>query len=514
MLTLRNITIWRGSRTLLALGFGLTLSACAVGPDYQRPTAPTSRDYAPTATPQATVSASGSGGNAQRLVQDMDIPGQWWTLFHSAPLNALIDDALRHNADAEAAQAALQAAWENVRAQRGAFFPEVEASVDPTRQKIAHVLASPAASGATFYNLTTAQVSVSYAPDVWGGNRRQMESLVALANAQRFQLEATYLTLTSNLVNAAIQEASLRAQIDATRSIIADQERIMTTLQRQQALGDASEAAIAAQQAALEQSRATLPPLEKQLAQQRDLLAALSGRMPSDAIDARFTLDALQLPAELPLSLPARLVEQRPDVRMADEQLHAASAQIGVAIANRLPNVQITAAIGSATTQASSLLSTGTGFWNLGAAITAPLFNGGALKHKQRAAEATYRQSAAQYRSTVISAVQNVADVLHAVQSDAAALASAELADRAAARSLAIAQKQLALGDISEVAMLSAEQTWRQTEIALAQVRANRYADTAALFQALGGGWWNRDDLHPEHMTGAPVTTATSDHHR
>lgn len=490
-----KITTRRAGHTLFGLGIGLLLSACAVGPNYQRPAAPATHDYAPTAQPQTTAAAPGPGGNAQQLVQNMDIPGQWWTLFHSEPLNALIDDALKRNADAEVAQAALQVAWENVRAQRGAYFPEVDASVDPTRQKIAHVLASPAESGATFYSLTTAQVSVSYSPDLWGGNRRQVESLVAQANAQRFQLEATYLTLTTNLVNAAIQEASLRAQIDATRSIVADQQKIMATLQHQQALGDASEAAVAAQLAALEQSRATLPPLEKQLAQQRDLLAALSGRMPSEAMDARFTLDALRLPTALPLSLPARLVEQRPDVRMADEQLHAASAQVGVAIANRLPNVQISANIGSAAERASSLLTTGTGFWSLGASITAPLFDGGTLKHKQRAAEATYRQSAAQYRSTVIDAVQNVADVLHAVQSDAAALASAELADRAAAHSLAIAQQQLALGDISEVVMLNAEQTWRQAEIALAQARANRYADTVALFQALGGGWWNRHDV-------------------
>ncbi|WP_449426721.1 efflux transporter outer membrane subunit [Rhodanobacter umsongensis] len=496
---MHDITTLHGKRVLLALGIGLMLSACAVGPNYQRPAAPVAHGYVadddPAATPQATAAAPGPGGNAQQLVRGMDIPGQWWRLFHSEPLNALIDDALKHNADAEAAQAALQAAWENVRAQRGAFFPSVDAGVDPTRQKTGTVLSSGVASNSTLYSLTTAQVSVSYSPDLWGGNRRQVESLVAQANAQRLQLEATYLTLTSNLVNAAIQEASLRAQIDATRGIIADQERIMATLQRRQALGDASEADVAAQLAALEQSRATLPPLEKQLAQQRDLLAALSGRMPSDAIDARFTLDALQLPAELPLSLPARLVEQRPDVRMADEQLHAASAQVGVAIANRLPNVQITAAIGSAAERASSLLDTGTGFWNLGANLVAPLFDGGTLKHRQRAAEATYRQSAAQYRSTVIDAVQNVADVLHAVQSDAAALGSAERAERAAARSLAIARRQLALGDLSELAMLNAEQTWRQADITLAQARTNRYADTVALFQALGGGWWNRHDV-------------------
>ena len=493
----RKISPRRAGRTVLAASIALLLTACAVGPNYQRPAAPVAHDYAPTALPKTTAAATGPGGNAQHLVQDMDIPGQWWTLFRSEPLNALIEDALKHNVDAEAAQASLQVAWENVRAQRGAYFPSVDASVDPTRQKTGSVLSSGLASNSMLYSLTTAQVSVAYSPDLWGGNRRQVESLVAQANAQRFQLEATYLTLTSNLVNAAIQEASLRAQIDATRQIIDDQQRIMVMLQRQFTLGDAPEAAVAAQQAALEQSRATLPPLEKQLAQQRDLLAALSGRMPSDTIDARFTLDALQLPGDLPLSLPARLVEQRPDVRMADEQLHAASAQIGVAIANRLPNVQISANIGSAAAQASSLLSTGTGFWNIGADITAPLFDGGTLKHKQRAAEATYRQSAAQYRSTVIDAVQNVADVLHAVQSDAAALASADLADRAAARSLAIARQQLKLGDISELVMLNAEQTWRQTEITLAQARANRYADTAALFQALGGGWWNRHDVAP-----------------
>jgi NodT family efflux transporter outer membrane factor (OMF) lipoprotein len=338
-IALHKLNSRRAGHSLLGVAIGLLLTACAVGPNYQRPQAPATHDYAPTALPKTTAAATGPGGNAQQLVQDMDIPGQWWTLFRSEPLNALIDDALKHNADTQAAQAALQVAWENVRAQRGAFFPSVDASVNPTRQKTGTVLSSGLASNSTLYSLTTAQVSVSYSPDLWGGNRRQVESLVAQANAQRFQLEATYLTLTTNLVNAAIQEASLRAQIDATRRIIDDQERIMATLQRQLALGDAAEAAVAAQQAALEQSRATLPPLEKQLAQQRDLLAALSGRMPSDTIDARFTLDALKLPGDLPLSLPARLVEQRPDVRMADEQLHAASAQVGVAIANRLPNV-------------------------------------------------------------------------------------------------------------------------------------------------------------------------------
>lgn len=471
------------------------LGGCAVGPDYHRPDAPKAEGYASTPQMETTTATDVRGGQAQRLVKSMDIPGQWWTLFHSDPLNALIDDALKHNPDVEAAHAGLQAAWESVYAQRGAYFPTVGAGVNPTRQKLSKDVSSALVSNESLYNLTTAQVSVSYVPDFWGGNRRQVESLAAQANAQRFQLEATYLTLTSNLVNAAIEEASLRAQIQATQKIIDGQARIFGTLRRQQTLGDVAEATVEAQEAALEQSRATLPPLEKQLSQQRDLLAALTGRMPDEYIDAQFQLEDLQLPVELPLSLPAQLVEQRPDVRAADEQLHAASAAVGVAIANRLPNVQIDAALGSASEKTSSLFTTGTGFWSLGASVTQPLFDGGALKHKQRGAEASYRQAAAQYRGTVISAAQEVADVLHAIQSDADALKAAERAERAAARSQDIAQRQLSLGDISESTMLTTELAWQQSSIALVQAKAARFADTVALFQALGGGWWNRHDV-------------------
>jgi NodT family efflux transporter outer membrane factor (OMF) lipoprotein len=485
----------RIKNTVLALSIGVLLAGCAVGPDYQRPAVPAGSSYAPTALPQNTASANGAGGNAQQFVRDMDIPGQWWVLFRSAPLNALIDDALKQNPDVGAAQAALQVAEENVRAQRGAYFPTVSAGVDPTRQSTGSVLSSGVASNSTLYNLTTAQLSISYSPDLWGGNRRQVESLVALADAQRFELEATYLTLTSNLVNAAIGEASLRAQIAATQDIVDSQSKIRDSFHRQWSLGNVAESDMAAQDAATEQALATLPPLQKQLAQQRDLLAALSGRAPEQELDAHFDLNTLQLPAVLPLTLPARLVEQRPDVRAADAQLHAACAQIGVAFANRLPNIQISANVGSAAEQVHNLFGSGGGFWNIGTAITAPIFDGGTLKHKQRAAEASYRQAAEQYRSTVLSALQNVADALHAVQSDAQALAAIARAEQAAARSLSIAQRQLSLGDISSVSLLNAQVTYRQAELALIQARANRYADAVALFQALGGGWWNRHDV-------------------
>jgi NodT family efflux transporter outer membrane factor (OMF) lipoprotein len=495
MNAIKNIPLWRASRGALAFGICFALSACAVGPNYHRPAAPTAQTYAPTPIAQTTPSVPGLGGNTQQFVQGMDIPGQWWTLFHSKPLNGLIDDSIKHNPDLAAAQQALVSAVESVKAQRGAYYPQVSASVDPTRQKVGDVLSSNLASNSTLYNLTTAQLSISYTPDLWGANRRQVESLVAQADAQRFQLEATYLTLTSNVVNAAIGDASLRAQITATQDMVDSQSKILDTNRKQMALGDMSDAGIASQEATLEQTRASLPPLQKQLAQQRDLLAVLTGRSPDQDVPAQFNFDELQLPQDLPLTLPARLVEQRPDVRMADANLHAACAQVGVAFAARLPNINITANWGSAADQLHNLFGSGTGFWNLGADITAPIFSGGTLLHRQRAAEANYRQAAEQYRSTVLSALQNVADSLHALQADANAMVANARAERAAARSLDIAKRQYALGDISMVALLNAQVTYRQAELALIQARANRYSDTVALFQALGGGWWNRHDV-------------------
>jgi NodT family efflux transporter outer membrane factor (OMF) lipoprotein len=416
-------------------------------------------------------------------------------LFHSKPLDDLIVQALKANPDVEGAQAALRGAWENVYAQQGAYFPSVDANFNPTRQKISDAVTSPLANNSNVFSLHTAQVSVAYTPDVFGGTRRQVESLKAQADWQRFQLEATYLTLTSNVVATAVGEAAIRGQIAATRRIIEIQGQTLALMQRQYELGQIATADVAMQEAAQAQSQAMLPPLEKQLAQQRDLLARLIGRFPSETISETFELSSLQLPRDLPVSLPAKLVAQRPDIRAAEEQLHAASAEIGVNIANRLPNITLSANLGSTAASIGKLFASGNGFWGLAANLTQPIFQGGTLLHRQRSAEAAYDQAAAQYRSTVLSAFQNVADTLHAIQSDADSLKAAVAAERAAARSLTIVRSQLELGDVSPLALLNAEQAYQQAIINLVQARANRYADTAALFQALGGGWWNRSDL-------------------
>ena len=488
---------------LVILLTALLASACAVGPDFARPAAPQVAGYTPEPLAQETASSDVAGGEAQRFVQALDIPGQWWTLFHSAALNSLIEEALKNNPTLPAAEAALRQGWENVYAAQGAFFPTVEASFSPSRNKTATgALSAASASGNPFYSLYTGQLSLSYSPDVFGGTRRQVESLAATTEFQQFQLEAAYLTLTSNVVAAAVQEASLRGQIAATEEIIKIQTGSLDILRKQFELGQVAGADVAAVEATLAQAQATLPPLQKQLAVQRDLLTALVGRLPSQQPAEKFELAALQLPQDLPVSLPSQLVDQRPDVRAAEAQLHAASAQIGVAIAAMLPQFTLTANVGTTSNLISQFITTpGTAFWSVAGNVAQTVFDAGTLLHKERAAEAAFDQAAAMYRSTVIAALQNVADTLHALQSDADTLKAAYAAERAAFKSLEITRRQLQLGAIGYLGLLTAENTYNTALLALVQAQAARYADTAVLFQALGGGWWNRQDVPPPKST-------------
>jgi NodT family efflux transporter outer membrane factor (OMF) lipoprotein len=332
-------------------------------------------------------------------------------------------------------------------------------------------------------------------PDVFGLNRRTVESLQAQAEEVRFQMIATYTTLTSNVVVTAIQIGSVRAQIEATRQLIELNSHMLEIVKYQSDKGYASGLDLAAQDAQLAQVAATLPPLLKQQAQLHDLLAVLAGRFPSQAPAESFALTDLQLPQELPVSLPSALVEQRPDVLQAEANMHDASAKIGIAIANRLPNIELTADAGSTALAINQLFTSGTGFWGIGAAATAPLFQGGMLLHQQRAAQAAYLQAAEQYRSTVLAAFQNVADTLAALQQDADALKAAATAAAAAKVTLDLAQRQQQVGYAGYLALLNAEQAYQQARINLVEAQASRFADTAALFQALGGGWWHRADL-------------------
>jgi NodT family efflux transporter outer membrane factor (OMF) lipoprotein len=479
----------------LACGLAaLALASCEVGPDFHRPAPPSVGGYTPGPLPAETANADTPGGAGQRLTQGLDVAGRWWMLFQSTQLNALVDEALKANPDLQAAQAALRAARENYAAQTSALLPTVEATYNVTREQASATPAPPLTSNINLFTLHTAQLNIAYTADVFGGIRRQNETLQAQADAQRYQTEATYLTLTSNLVAAAIQSAMLHDQIEATRALIRSDHEVLDIMRRQFELGEIARSDLAGQEAAVAQAEQTLPPLEKQLAQQKDLIANLIGRFPSQAEPQDFTLEGFRLPTDLPVSLPSQIVEQRPDIKAAEANLHAASSQVGVAIANRLPNITLSANAGGASTDIGKLFSNSNAFWTVAGNVAQPIFQGGALLHRQRAAEAMYEQAKAQYQSTLLSAFHNVADTLQALDTDARTLKAAVAAEQSAELSLKIARRQLELGQVSGIVVLTAEQSYQQAAIARVQAQASRYSDTAALFQALGGGWWNRNE--------------------
>jgi NodT family efflux transporter outer membrane factor (OMF) lipoprotein len=476
----RGIVAFLGLTTIM-------LAGCTMGPDFKAPAPPDVTRYITNdATPGQSVSDDKS---EQKLVAGTDIPAQWWSLFRSPALNQLIEQALQANPDLASAQAAVQVAMENVKAQYGAFYPSV--TLDPTaaRNKDSAALSPVLSSNALIYNLYQAQLGLSWTPDLWGGNRRQVEALQAQADAQRYQLQNTYVTLAASLVAAVVQEASFSDQIAATQKIIDVEATVLRIERRQHDLGQIAGADVAAQETLLAQDRQLLPTLERQLAQQRNIVTALEGKYPDEQLDYTLTLSDFTLPAEIPSSLPSRLVEQRADIKVAEENLHAASALVGVAIANRLPNITLSANVGGVAADLGKVFAPGNDLWSVGAGLTEPVLDGGTLFHRSKAAEAAFDQAKAQYQSVVISAFQNAADVLVALQTDAEAARAANAAEAAAQRSFSIAEKQVRVGQAGTLSLLNAQQAQLQTTIATVQARAARLADTAALFQALGGGW-------------------------
>ena len=481
---------------IAVLAMALSLAGCAAGPDFKPPAPPKVDIYNAQPVVATAATAGVSAGAAQRFDKGADIPGDWWTLFHSNPLDALVEAALKHNHDLKAAQAALRVAHEDVLAQRGSFFPGVSASFNASRQRDPSAALAPVPSNNAYqYSLFTPQLAISYAPDLFGLNRRTRESLQAQEQAARFQMLAAWTTLTSNVVVTAVQEAMLREQVDATQQLVALEQHSLAILQLRFSKGDASKLDVSAQQAQLAQTEAGLPTLVKQLAATRHALAVLVGAFPSESPAKTFTLADLRLPENLPVSLPSKLVAQRPDVRIARANLHAASAAVGIAAAERLPQITLTADAGSTALAISKVFTSGTGFWGLAASLTAPIFEGGQLMHQERAAKAAYVEAAEQYRGTVLVALQNVADTLVALQQDANALQAAATAAQAAKTTLDLSQLQLRHGYIGSFELLAAQQAYLQARIALVQAQANRFADTAALYQALGGGWWHHKDL-------------------
>jgi NodT family efflux transporter outer membrane factor (OMF) lipoprotein len=505
---------------LITAALAETVSGCAVGPHWRAPFAPADAGYTAQPLPEASSSAGIHGGEVQYLIAGRDIPFDWWTLFQCQALNSLLEKAFKANPTVTAAQKALAQAQELVYAQQGFFFPTVAAVQQAERHKVSGNTNSSETVGVqgnganllpavpespdslktfphnlpSYYTFYTAELSVGFVPDVFGSNRRQVESLAAQADAQRFALEATYITLASNVVAAAIQEASVRAQIRAAQQIVQAEEKSLRIVRDQFRLGYAMRVEVAMLEAALAQASSTLPPLQKQFEQTRDLIRVLAGDLPNRE-EQTFELDALQLPPELPLSLPGRIIEQRPDVRAAEAQLHSANANVGIAVTAMLPQFSLSGQYGGNATQINQMFSAGGPFWSLYGNVTQPVFQGGTLLHQERAANAALKQAAAQYRNTVIVAYQNVADTLHASLSDADKLSADVEAETAAKVTYDLTRRQMEAGFVSSLVLLGAEQAYDQALITRVQAQATRFGDTVALFQALGGGWWNRKEV-------------------
>jgi NodT family efflux transporter outer membrane factor (OMF) lipoprotein len=473
----------------------ISLGGCAVGPDFEGPTAPAVNGYTAGRLP-ATRPAGGPGGATQRFVSGLDVPAVWWQVFRSRQIEAFVRETIDNHPDLTAAQAALRQAREVAAADTSALLPSITGDASVTRNQVP--LAQSGLTGpASLYTLYNTSVPVSFTPDIFGGKRRGIEVDLANADYQHFQLEATYLTLTANVVTAAISDASYAAQIRVTQEQIDGQRQLVALLEQQFALGAVSNSDVLTQKAQLAQTLATLPPLQKSRAQNRNQLMAYLGRLPSQDKGEAVPLANLRLPRDLPVSVPSLLVRQRPDIRAAESQVHQASANVGVATANMLPNVTLSASGGSSALALSALYGPQTAAWSVAASVAGPIFDAGSLFHTKESKVAALEQTSAQYRSTVITAFQNVADSLRAIQSDAALLKAQVEAEKTAAESLQMSQAQFKAGSTTFISVINAEQTLLTARINRVKAQASRYADTVALYQSLGGGWWNRVDETP-----------------
>ena len=480
------------SRALLIISTALVLAGCTVGPDFHAPAPPESTTYTREGTPAATAAAQGAGGGAQIFVAAPNVPNAWWTQFGSAALDQLVDAALTASPTLDSARAKLIEARENYNAQAGAaLFPSVDAKLSATREKIDlasfGITAVPNPPPFTLYN---ASISVSYVFDLFGANRRALEATLAQVDYEAYELAAARLTVAGNVVSAAVRRASLREQIMITQQLVDVQSRQLAIMEARLAAGGVADIDVRSQRTLLAQTRATLPPLATQLAQTDHQLAVLLGVPPSSAqfqpqLDG-LTLDTLHLPGAVALTLPSSLARERPDIRAAEALLHQASANVGVATANLYPQITLSGSIGTERTHIEDVVD-GLNIWNLGFGLTQPIFHGGELHAKKRAAEAAWDAAFADYRQTVLQALQQVADALRALESDAQALQSRDEAAREAQASATVALARYGVGGVSEFSLIDTQRQALQTALDRTRAQADRLADTAALYQALGG---------------------------
>ena len=451
----------KSSNLITLLTAVIIISGCTLGPDFKSPSLPESENYFEKPSSEIITTVKPSFGPAQTICLSKDIETQWWRVFKSSRLTNLIEKALKKNPDLQSALSALHRAQENTIAMQGSLFPALDLVTRSTAQKISGAqFGNPNFPGST-YAVSSGSVQVAYSLDVFGAIKRQIESFEAIEEYQHFQLEGAYLTITTNVVTTVIQAATLTTQISATEAIIKSKERQIDLVNQQFNLGSVSKSNILALQSSLEKTRTTLPQLQQQLAKTHHKLSNLTGDAPNIILETPFDLEEIQLPENLPLSLPSKLIKQRPDIRAQESLLHDANAQIGVTTAQLLPDFTISANLGTIATRAADLFVPGSLIWTVGGNIMQPIFHGGALIHKRRAAIAAYEQAATHYKSTVLQALQNVADCLTALEFDAIELQSQDNALKAAKDDLDLTKNQFQLGAINYLSLLNAEQNYQ-----------------------------------------------------
>lgn len=474
---------WASQTTIVAV-LSL-LGGCAVGPDFRAPALPAEAAYQAEPVLAATVASAAPTGDAQRFLQAASVPAQWWRQFGNDELNRRIEQALANSPSVASAQAALRQAQAGTAAARGSLLPALDANLGASRQD-EQARGAPGTSPFTVYN---ASIGVGYTLDLFGGVRRGIEVQAALAEAQGFELEGTYLSLAANVATTSFREASLRAQIAATEEIASVYQQQYELVAKQNEIGAKSQADVLVARSQVASARAQLPELRKALAQTQSQLAVYLGHFPAEVELAALALDDLNLPSDIPLSLPSAIVRERPDIRAAEAQLHRATAQVGIATANLFPNITLSGSWGSQAGRSGDLFGAGNEAWSLGLNLLQPIFRGGTLRAQKRAAEAGLDQASADYRTTVLTAFQNVADSLRALEFDAESLQAQAEAQRASAASLELVNVQYREGAASQLQVLDATRQFQLARIAVIQARTARLADSVALFAALGGGW-------------------------
>ncbi len=499
MFTFRKDKVMRKESTAicgLCVVYFLCAFGCTVGPDFVRPEAPKTDRYTREPLPTATIPA---GGQAQRFEPGTEVAADWWHFFNSPKLNDVITEAFANNPSVQAAQAGLRLSQDNLRAGYGIFYPQFDAGFGATRQKF-----SPARFGgsstSSIFNLYTLTATISYALDIFGGERRKVESLGAQVDYQRYVVEGTYLTLTGNIVNTVIAGAAYSEEIKATERLIDLLKEQVSITEAQYRAGTAPFSNVLSLRSQLSATEATLPPLRQKLSQTRHLLAILAGRAPAQWTPPEIPLSDITLPVELPLSLPSELVRQRPDILASEAQLHSASGDIGVATAALFPSFTLSGSYGFEGASFNNLLKKSSSVWDLGANVVAPIFHGGTLSAERRAAIEAYNQSLANYRQTVLSALAQVADTLRGLGNDADAQQAQSSSLSAAEEALRLVTFNYRAGTVNYLQVLIADYQYHQAKIGYIQARAQRLQDTVALFAALGGGWWNK----AEEVEGGP----------